>query len=62
MSSFQEEVTKAIIDTMQENCILCANYHLMGEIRQEQLKDTLYMAVKHVMEINGYGYIEELYK
>ncbi len=59
MSSFQEEVTKAIIDTMQEGGVLCSNYYLMGEIRQEQFKDTLYMRVKRVMEINGYGYIED---
>lgn len=54
MSSFREEVTKAIIDTMQEEGVLCANYHLMGEIRQDGIKDSLYMAVKHIMDINGY--------
>lgn len=54
MSSFQEEITAAIIDAMQEVGVLCANYHLMRDDRRVQVKEFMFSAVKKVMDINGY--------
>lgn len=54
MSSFREDITKVIIDTMQEEGVLCAKYHLMSESWQEGVKDSLFSALKKVMEINEY--------
>ncbi len=55
MSSFQEEVTDAIISELDDSGMLCAKWYLVTEERKGTVKDSVFRAVKEKMELNGYG-------
>ena len=55
MSTFQEEVTDAIISKLEDSGMLCAKWYLVYDEREESVKDGLFRAVKEKMDLNGYG-------
>ena len=59
MSTFQEDVIDGIIHTLNSKGLLCAKWYLLECEQKENIKDDLFECVKHNMDINGYGLIEE---
>ena len=55
MSTFQEDVTEAIISNLEVSGMLCAKWYLVSEERKESVKEGLFSVVKEKMDLNGYG-------